>query len=284
MAAGSAPPGSRKQTTGSGVSREDLFTVVLDHFVTDTARYADILLPSTMQPEHKDLHIAYGHLYVAWNEPAVAPPGECMPASEVFRRIAGRMGLTEPCLYDTDEEMARQVLASGDPSLAGITLERLKQDGWARLNYPADFIPFAAGFPTPSGKLEFHSERMARDGLDPLAGYAPPYEAAQRETPLARRYPLSLVATARHYGLNSIFSNSPRHARRQGPSVVRINPVDASARLLGNGVEVRIFNDRGEFRAIAEVTDSVRLGVVATTKGAWPSLERGGCHGERDGR
>src|SRR5262245_47130537 len=105
-----------------GLSRDDLFTVVIEHFRTDTVEYADIVLPATMQFEQADLHIAYGHVYVSWNEPAVSPPGECLPTTEIFRRLARRMGLTEPCLFDEDEEMARQVLASDDPAMAGMTL------------------------------------------------------------------------------------------------------------------------------------------------------------------
>src|SRR6185503_7599282 len=117
-----------------GLARDDLFTVVVDHFQTDTARHADLLLPGTMQTEHAELLIAYGHLYVSWNEPAVAPPGECLSTAEIFRRLARRMGLDEPCLYDSDEEMAQQVLDSAHPSVRGITLERLKERGWMRLN------------------------------------------------------------------------------------------------------------------------------------------------------
>src|SRR5262249_39334563 len=133
-----------------GLARDDLFTVVVEHFLTDTARYADIVLPATMQIEHRDLLIAYGHLYVAWNEPATPPPGECLPTTEILRRLARRLGLDTPALYDSDETMARQVLDSGHPSLEGITLERLKARGWMRLNCADPFVPFADGFPTPS--------------------------------------------------------------------------------------------------------------------------------------
>ena len=122
-----------------GLARNDLFTVVVEHFLTDTARYADIVLPATMQIEHRDLLIAYGHLYLAWNEPAVPPPGECLPATEMFRRLARTMGLDTPALYDSDETIARQLLESGHPSLAGITFEQLKARGWMRLNYPDPF-------------------------------------------------------------------------------------------------------------------------------------------------
>jgi anaerobic selenocysteine-containing dehydrogenase len=258
-----------------GLARPDLFTVVVEHFRTDTVEYADIVLPGTMQLEHADLLISYGHLYIAWNEPAVSPPGECLSTTEIFRRLARRLGLREPCLYDSDEELARQVLDSGHPSLQGITLERLKAEGWRRLHYPAPFVPFTEGFPSPSGKLEFLAERMAQMGLDPLAGYTPPYEAAQRDTPLARQYPLALIAAADHYFLNSLFANVPAQMTRAGPPVIRVHPDDAAPRGLETGHEARVFNGRGAFVARVEVTERVRPGVVAGTKGRWPRFVRG---------
>jgi anaerobic selenocysteine-containing dehydrogenase len=187
------------------------------------------------------------------------------------------MGLDVPCLYDSDEALARQALDSGHPALRGITLDRLKERGWMRLNYPEPFVPFADGFPTESGKLEFVSERMAKAGLDPLAGYTPPYEAAQRDTPLAARYPLALIAAADHYYLNSLFANVPAQMKRSGAPLLRIHPEDARSRGLETGHEVRVFNDRGAFVACVEVTDRVRPGVVATTKGRWPRFVKGGA-------
>jgi len=261
-----------------GLAREDLFTVVVEHFQTDTADYADLLLPATMQTEHADLHYAYGHLYLAWNEAAVPPPGECLPHSEIFRRLARRLGLTEPCLYDSDEEMARQVLGSGDPSLAGITLERLRREGWARLTVPTPFVPFANGFPSTTGRLEFFSARMAAAGLDPVPGYTPPHEAAQRDTDLARRCPLALVAPASHYLLNSTFGNVPHLSERQGPPRLVLHPADAAARGLRDGDAARVHNERGEFRAAVVVSDRVRPGVVAATKGYWPKRVPGGSN------
>jgi anaerobic selenocysteine-containing dehydrogenase len=260
-----------------GLARPDLFTVVAEHFRTDTMEYADIVLPATLQLEHADLLISYGHLYISWNEPAVDPPGECLPATEIFRRLARRLGLDVPRLYDDDEALARQLLGSGHPSLAGITLERLKERGWMRLAYPEPFVPFADGFPSPSGKLEFVSARMEKAGLDPLAGYTPPYEAAQRSTPLAARYPLALIAGADHYLLNSIFANVPGQTRRSGPVALRIHPEDAAPRGLATGQTARVFNDRGAFLARVEVTDRVRPGVVGSTKGRWPRLVDGGA-------
>jgi anaerobic selenocysteine-containing dehydrogenase len=260
-----------------GLARDDLFTVVVEHFLTDTARYADIVLPATMQTEHRDLLIAYGHLYLAWNEPAVAPPGECLPTTEIFRRLAHQMGLDAAPLYDSDETMARQVLDSGHPSLGGVTLEELKARGWMRLRYPDPFVPFATSFPTPSGKLEFVSERMAVAGLDPVAGYTPAHETSQRDTALARAYPLALVSPANHYFLNSLFANVPRQQRRAGVATLMIHPDDAAPRGVTTGDEVRVANARGSFLAVADVSDLVRPGVVASTKGRWPAYAKGGA-------
>jgi anaerobic selenocysteine-containing dehydrogenase len=253
-----------------GLAREDLFTVVVDHFVTDTARYADIVLPGTMQIEHDDLLIAYGHLYLTWNQAAVAPAGECLPTTEICRRLARRMGLGEPALYDSDETMARQVLGGGHPSLDGLTLDALKARGSIRLHYPDPFVPFASGFPTPSGRLEFVSARMAEAGLDPLAGYTPPFEASQHGTPLAEAYPFALVSPADHYFLNSIFANVPRQQQRSGPAMLRIHPDDAAPLGIAAGDRVRVGNARGAFVALADVTDGVRRGVVVSPKGRWP--------------
>src|SRR6185503_19493015 len=136
-----------------------------------------------------DLLDGYGHVYLAWNEPAVAPRGECRSTTDTFRALARQLGRTEPCLYDTDEQLAGQLLAAGHPSLAGITLDRLRTEGWVRLSYPRPYVPFADGFPTESGKLEFYSARAAADGHDPLPGYLPTHEIADPE--LARRYPLA---------------------------------------------------------------------------------------------
>ena len=260
-----------------GLARNDLFTVVVEHFLTDTARYADIVLPATMQIEHQDLLIAYGHLYVAWNQPATPPPGECLPTAEIFRRLARKMGLDAAPLYDSDETMARQVLDSGHPSLKGITLEELKAHGWMRLHYPDPFVPFATAFPSPSGKLEFVSDRMAEAGLDPVAGYTPAHETSQRDTTLAREYPLALVTPADHYFLNSIFANVPRQQRRSGAATLRIHPDDAAPRGIETGDEVRVANARGSFLALADVSDRVRPGVVASTKGRWPGDAKGGA-------
>jgi anaerobic selenocysteine-containing dehydrogenase len=267
-----------QQRVRRGLAREDLFTIVVDNFQTDTADYADLLLPGTMQTEHADLHHAYGHLYLGWNEPAVAAPGECLPHTEIFRRLARRLGVTEPSVYDRDDDLARAVLASPDSALAGITLEGLKAEGWRRLEVPVPFVPFADGFPTPSGRLQFLSPAMAEAGLDPLPTYTPPAEASEGGTDLARRFPLALIAPASHYLLNSMFANVPELERRQGPPAIALHPVDALARGLREGDVARVYNDRGEFRARVRVSDAVRPGVAAATKGFWPKRVAGAAN------
>lgn len=259
-----------------GLERQDLFTVVAEHFPTDTTAYADIVLPSTMQMEHADLHHSYGHVYLNWNEPAVAAPGECLSHTEMFRRLARRMGLNEPRLFDSDDDLARAILDSDDLRGQGVTLESLKETGWVRLDVPP--APFAGGFPSPSGKLEFLSARMEADGFDPLAGYTEPHETTQKDTDLARRYPLCLIAAASHNFLNSTFANVERQEARQGAIPVVLHPEDAGARGLADGATARVFNGRGEFRGTVEVSERVRPGVVASVKGYWPGRVPGAAN------
>ncbi len=253
-----------------GLARDDLFTVVIDHFQTDTADYADLLLPTTMQPEHAELNSAYGHLYLMWNEPAVPPAGACLPSTEIFRRLARRMGLNDPCLYDSDDDLARAALDSAHPSVEGITLERLKERGWARLNYPRSGTAYPHGFATPSGKIEFYSQKAAEDGFDPLPTYTPPREAGDED--LSTRYPLTLITPASHYFLNSIFANKSDLREKNGPLRVVLHPDDAAIRGLLPGDAIRVFNDRGAFQAVVNVSDAVRPGVAMSPKGYWPKL------------
>ncbi|WP_051179222.1 molybdopterin-containing oxidoreductase family protein [Nocardia concava] len=227
----------------AGLAREDLFTVVLEHFQTDTADYADIVLPATMQPEHLDVIAAYGNLYLVWNEPAVAPPGECLPTTETFRRLARRMGLTEPALYESDEELANQLLKQYD-------IDRLRAEGFLKIE-PR---------PVPTDKLRFVSPRAAQAGHDPLAGYTPPADPGDG---------LVLISAASHYFLNTTFGSNPELRRRAGEPRVALHPDDAAARGISDGDPVTVGNDRGSFDAIAEVSDVVRPGVAATQKGRW---------------
>ncbi|MFG1698013.1 molybdopterin-dependent oxidoreductase [Nonomuraea sp. NPDC049309] len=246
--------------------REDLFTVVMEHFPTDTVDYADIVLPATMQTEHHDLHAGYGHMYLMWNEKAVEPPGECLSTTETFRRLAAHMGMTEPSLYDSDLELAEQLLNSGHPSLEGITLDRLRKEGWVRMNYPKPFTPFADGFPTRSGRMRFPKKGEA---------YVPPHTAAAAD---GSPYRLRLVTPASHTFLNTTFGNNPELRRRAKDPVVLVNRADAEARGLKDGQRVRVYNDGGEFLADVEISDRVTAGVVASAKGRWPKLSPGGAN------
>jgi len=262
-----APDRSRVR---QGFAREDLFTVVLEHFLTDTAMYADIVLPATTQLEHWDVHLAYGHYFVSLNQPSIAPVGESLPNSEIFRRLAARMGLTDPMFRDSDETMIRQSLASGHRHLEGITFERLLEHGWARLNLPTPFAPYAeGGFATPSGKCEFVSPRMEQLGLDPVPVYLPPRESRENNPALAARLPLTLISPPEHQFLNSSFVNVDSLRRKAGAPRVKIHPDDAALRGISDGLMVRCYNDRGGFRAAAVLTTDVKRGVVSAPSIWW---------------
>jgi anaerobic selenocysteine-containing dehydrogenase len=260
-----------------GLAREDLFTVVLEHFQTDTADYADILLPATTQLEHWDLHYAYGHHYATLNRPAIEPIGECKPNSEIFRLIAARMGLDHPSLRDDDVTLIRQALATQSPKLEGVTFEALLERGWMRLNVPRPYLPFAdGGFLTPSGKCEFYSARLAEMGLDPLPTYTPPNECAEEAPDLAARYPLTLISSPAHQFLNTTFVNVDSLRRGAREPECLLHPRDAERRGIGVGARVVIYNDRGAFTATARVEETIRPGVVWAPSIWWGKLAADG--------
>jgi len=264
----------------AGLRREDLFTVVLEHFLTDTADHADIVLPATTQLEHWDLQPPYGHYYLTLNQPAIAPLGEAKPNSEIFRLLAARMGFDEPCFHDSDQDIIQQALDTDHPHLQGVTLERLLAEGSVRLNLPDPYLPFAeGGFSTPSGKCEFYSQRMAEDGYDPLPTFHPPYEVPIPENTSPESgpsAPLACVSASAHYFLNSTFVNVPRLRRQQGEPTVIVHPEDAAARDIVDGMWVRIRNRRGSFRARARVRADVRPGVVSVPSVWWRKLSPDG--------
>jgi molybdopterin guanine dinucleotide-containing S/N-oxide reductase-like protein len=270
-------PDSRKVI--AGFKREDLFTVVHEIFQTDTADYADILLPATTQLEHFDIHKAYGHLYMLINKPAIEPIGEAKPNSEVFRLLAERMGFIEDCFKDSDEEIARQAINYDHPRMQGIRFDELKEKGWMRLSVPEKFAPFAEGnFPTPSGKCEFFSETLAKQGLDPLPTYIPPRESVQTAPELAKKYPLAIISPPAHNFLNSSFANLPSFVKAEKEPRLDIHPVDAAARRIKDGDRVLVFNDRGEFKLKARVSDKARPGVVVALSVWWKKLTSDGCN------
>ncbi len=234
-----------------GFARDDLFTVVLEHFQTDTADYADYVLPATTQLEHWDVHMAYGHTDVLLNRPAIAPVGQARPNTQIFRELAQRMGLHDACLYDSDEDICRQAYG------AKVDFNALLEHGYATLNLPD--APFAeGGFPTPSGKCEFFSERLVRQGLDGLPDHLPNYEVAGS----SERYPLAMISPPARNFLNSSFVNVTSLRSIEGEPVLEIHAADAAARGIESGAVVRVFNDRGEYRCKAEVSERARPGVV----------------------
>jgi anaerobic selenocysteine-containing dehydrogenase len=270
----------------AGLARDDLFTVVSDHFLTDTARYADIVLPATTQLEQLDIMFSWGHFYVSLNTPAIAPLGEAVPNTELFRRLAARMGFTDPCFTRTDEQMVAEAFDWSAPAMDGITVESLRRTGWARLNLPSadDYAPHAEGnFPTPSGKTEFRSSLAEQAGnfvlslfrqgseeyqpggtVDPLPHYVPPRETA------TTGYRLNLISPKSHAYLNSSAADQPMQRRIQGEQAITIHPQDAADRGIADGQHVRVFNDRGQFTALAQVSQDIAPGVVMSPMGAWP--------------
>ena len=266
-----------QESVREGLAREDLFVVVHDLFQTDTVDFADVFLPATTTLEHFDLHKAYGHLHLSLSRPAIEPLGEALPNTEVFRRLAARMGLDDPCLRDDDEALARAALDWSHPHLAGVTWERLEREGSVRLSLPDPLAPFAeGGFPTPSGKCELVSERLGAEGHDPVAGYVPPREGPTSAPELAARFPLAFISPPAHHFLNSTFSAQPVFVRREGEPSVTIHPDDAAARGIAEGAMVRVFNDRGAFLAKARVSDAARRGLVVGLSVWWAKMCPGG--------
>jgi anaerobic selenocysteine-containing dehydrogenase len=258
-----------------GFLREDLFTVVLEHFQTDSADYADILLPATTQLEHVDAHLAYGHLYMMANNAAIAPMGEAKPNTEIFRLLAARMGFTDPCFAESDDQLAAQAFDHTHPRAVHFDWEALKQRGWQKLNMPD--APFAeGGFPTPSGKCEFYSAAMLADGHDPLPTYTPPYESVASSPQLAARYPLAMISPPARNFLNSTFVNVKSLRGAEGEPHLDIHPDDSAARGIASGDMVRIFNDRGTFVARARVTPKARAGLVVGLSVWWKKLATDG--------
>ena len=243
----------------AGLRRPDLFTVVLEQFQTDTADYADILLPASTFLEHTDLYFSWGHYYLQLARPALAPPGEAKSNVEVFRLLAERMGFAEPCFADSEDDMIRTALASGHPFLEGIPLERLEREHSVRLNFGDPFLPFAqGGFGTPSGKCELHPG---------LLEFRPPDESRHGDAALQMRYPLELISPKADQGLNSTFGNRPEVDQATG--TLAMHAEDARVRGISAGDLVRVFNGRGSCLLRAAVNGKVLPGVVAARSVRW---------------
>ncbi|MGS0741280.1 molybdopterin-containing oxidoreductase family protein [Glaciimonas sp. GG7] len=263
------------RTVAQGFAREDLFTVVLEHFQTDTADYADILLPATTQLEHVDAHSAYGHLYMLANNPAITPLGEAKPNTEIFRLLAARMGFDEDCFKESDDAIAAQAFDRRNERAIHFDWDVLKQKGWQKLNVPD--APFAhGGFATPSGKCEFFSATMQADGLDPLPTYIAPYESVASNPTLAVKYPLAMISPPARNFLNSSFVNVQSLRDTEGEPRLDMHPTDALERGIVAGEMVRIFNDRGTFNAKVRITDKARPGLVVGLSIWWKKFATDG--------
>ena len=232
-----------------GFRRDDLFTVVLEQFMTDTADHADYVLPATTQLEHLDVHTSYGHTYVLMNQPAVAPQGEAKPNTQVFRELALRLGFDEPCFADTDEQLAAQAFTDD------IDMAALRAQGWLKLPLPE--LPFAdGGFPTANGKVQVDVPEIG------VPDHVPNHESALSAPELAQRYPLAMISPPARHFLNSTFVNVRSLRSIEGQPLVEIHPADAQARGIADGALVRVFNDRGSYRCAASVSERARPGVV----------------------
>ena len=260
-----------------GLAREDLFTVVHEQHLTDTTDYADIVLPATTSMEHVDVYKSFGHLYVQLAEPVVEPAGTSRSNWQVTRSLARALGLTNPHFAKDEPALVREVLASGDPSVAGITYERLREERSVRLNVGRPYLPFADGAPTPSGKVEFVSESMAREGRPLLPTYVPLGEGPENLA-LARRYTLQCIVPPNRFFLNSSFSQSEMLRRRQRGPAVLLNPEDARPRGIAEGDAVVVRSPRGEARFAATITGDTRPG-LAVIEGIWWSKHQAAGRG-----
>lgn len=279
-----------------GLQNEDLFLVSAEHFISDTAAYADIVLPAAMGAEMEDIILSWGHNYLTYNEKCVEPPGEAVPNYEIFRRLAARMGFEEEQFKWSDSECLEHYVAWDSPACEGFDLAHLREHGFAHLSIGGadDRAPHKEGnFPTPSGKCEFKSSIAANgnfvagpfrqmyddmqggETLDDLPDYVPPRESPTTNPELAKKYPLNMVSPKSHGFLNSCYANMDHKIKGQGEQFVLINAADAGPRGIDDGDTVRVFNDRGGFEGDARVTADVNPGVVVATLGYWRQLNKG---------
>lgn len=268
-----------------GLRREDLLTVVLEQFPTDTCDYADYVLPATTQLEHWDILKPYGHLFLALNRPAIAPLGQSLPNSEIFRRLAAALGYDDPCFAENDETILRALIeAQCHPRFEGITWERLLAEGFVRLNLPQPYVPFAEGnFPTPSGKCEFYSAQMAQHGYDPLPTYTPPRWTEQSgmgqagiEPETAAAQTFVCISPPAHSFLNSTFANLERFLAREERPVLQMHPSDAALVGAAAGDQVRVWNEHGSVELPVVITAGLAPGTVLAPGVWWAKLSPGG--------
>lgn len=278
-----------------GLARENLFLVVAEHFMSDTAAYADIVLPAAMGAEMEDMILSWGHLYLTYNTPCVDPPGEALPNNEIFRRLAQRMGYEEDNFKWSDSECLQHYVDWDSPACDGIDLDYLRQNGFAYLKAFGDKDSRArharGNFPTPSGKCQFLVDgatnfvagpfRQMYEGyqpgepLDPLPDYMPARETPTTNPELAAQYPLNIISPKSHGFLNSCYANMAEKIKGQGEQFVMINALDANSRQINEGDTVTVFNARGAFEGVARISADVNAGVVVATLGYWRQLNNG---------
>ena len=259
------------QLIRKGLEREELLCVVSEHFMTDTAMYADVIFPATTQIEQTDVVTAWGHLYLGYNHAAIAPLGESVPNTELWRRLARAMGYTEPELFESDESLLQSAMKNVD-------MDRLKRDAFVRLDLPEDFRPYRdGGFATPSGRAELWSGQAKALGGDGPPTYHAANEGAGGDPALVARFPLVLLTPKQHHRfLNTSYSHLPKHGPLEGAPFLELDAADAAARGIANGDQVVVRNDRGTLCLEARVSGRLRPGVVAVPFGWWADQ-----HGER---
>lgn len=280
-----------------GLSKDDMFVVTAEHFITDTASYSDIILPATMAAEMDDMILSWGHFYLTYNQKAIEPPGETASNAEIFRRLAKLFGFDDPQFQRSDVQMVEDTINWDAPAMQGIAMEDFKRNGYAHLNVgtPDTRLPHAKGnFPTPSGKAELKTSaaaggnfvagpfRQCYDGfqggehVDAVPSYVPCKERPETNPALAATYPLNIITPKSHGFLNSCYANEANKIKGQGEQFVLVNPKDASERGIEDGKFIRVFNERGEFHGDARITDDTLPGVVVASVGYWRSKNRGG--------
>ncbi len=278
-----------------GLMREDFFMVSAEHFISDTAAYADIILPASMGAEMEDMILSWGHLYLTYNEKCIESPGEAIPNNEIFRRLAARMGYEEENFKWSDSECLENYVDWDSSACDGIDLDYMREHGFARLTVGGrdDRAPHKEGnFPTPSGKCEFKLDdgvsnfvagpfRQMYEGfqpgelLDSLPDYVPSRETPETNRELAKKYPLNIISPKSHGFLNSCYANMDHKIKGQGEQFVLINAADAEQRGIKEGDKVQVFNDRGAFEGDARITDDVNAGIIVATLGYWRQLNTG---------
>ena len=287
-------PDGRQTGEGFGKVKTCSHVAKPDHFSSDTASYADIVLPASMGSEMEDIILSWGHLYLTYNAKCTDSPGEALSNNEIFRRLAEKMGYDEERLKWSDTECLENFIDWDSPACDGITFDTVKEHGFARLTVGTkdDRKPHAEGnFPTPTGKCHFKVEgaknfvappfRQMYEGMQPgqdipeLPDYMPPRERPETNPELAAKYPLNIVTPKSHAFLNSCYANMDAQQRAQGEQFVLISEADAKARNVSNGDTIKVFNDRGAFEGVAKITSDVNEGVVVATLGYWRQLNKG---------